>query len=321
MRNRFTSLLSGLAKTRQAIDGGIRSALGLGGGLDRSALEVIEETLLAADVGVDTSARLTDALRARSGEITPQVAPKEVERILADEVTSILVQAGCGADPAPRVRPHVVMVVGVNGVGKTTTIGKLAHMHGAAGDRVIVAAADTYRAAADEQLSVWAELGGADFVRGAGGGDPAAVAYDALDAALARSADVLLVDTAGRLHTQKNLVEELRKIKRVLGKRMASAPHETLLVLDAGTGQNALAQARLFNDALEVTGIALSKLDGTARGGIVVAIAQELGIPVRYVGLGERVDDLEPFEARAFAEALMSPQAEVAPGQGRRARP
>lgn len=304
MRRRFTSLLRGLAKTRLAIGEGIKSALGRGRGLDDEALEAIEETLLAADVGIETSTHLTDVLRASRAEVATGQEPRAVQHILAAEVERILREAAARDREAP-ARPHVVMVVGVNGVGKTTTIGKLAGLHGASGRRVMVAAADTFRAAASEQLSVWAERSGADLVKGSGGGDPAAVAYDALDAAIARSVDVLLVDTAGRLHTQRNLVEELRKIKRVLGKRLAGAPHETLLVLDANTGQNALAQARLFHEALDVTGIALAKLDGTARGGIVIAIARELGIPVDYVGLGEAMEDLESFEPQEFARALL----------------
>lgn len=311
MRKRLANLYSGLAKTRRAIDSGIRSALGRGRGLDGDALGVIEETLLAADVGVETSMHLVDVLRTRVSEASSQPDASQVARTLAEEVERILEEAGRREEPLADVRPHVVMVVGVNGVGKTTTIGKLARLYGASGQRVMLAAADTFRAAAGEQLSIWAKRSGADLVGGSGGGDPAAVAYDALDAALARSADVLLVDTAGRLHTQKNLVAELQKIRRVLGKRLAGAPHEVLLVLDANTGQNALSQARLFHDAVGVTAVALAKLDGTARGGIVVAIARELGIPVAYVGVGEGIDDLGDFEPRAFADALVSPEKET----------
>jgi len=197
------------------------------------------------------------------------------------------------------------MVVGVNGVGKTTSIGKLARRYVAEGRTVILAAADTFRAAAGEQLAVWAERSGAQLVGGVDGGDPAAVAFDALDAAVAREADVLIVDTAGRLHTQKNLIEELRKIRRVLAKRLNGAPHEVLLVVDANTGQNAISQAKLFDEAVGLTGIVLAKLDGTARGGIVIPIARELSIPVRYVGTGESIDDLEEFDPTVFAAALL----------------
>ncbi len=306
MRKRFPSLFSGLATTRRAISSGIGNALRRGRGLDDAALDAIEETLLAADVGVETSQHLVEALRARRTEIPTHADAQDVARILAGEVERMFSEAGqCDESPAEG-RPHVVMVVGVNGVGKTTTIGKLARRYGASGLRVMMAAADTFRAAAGQQLSIWAERSAADVVGGTGGGDPAAVAYDALDAAVARSVDVLLVDTAGRLHTQKNLVAELQKIRRVLGKRLPGAPHEVLLVLDANTGQNALSQARLFHDAVGVTGIALAKLDGTARGGIVVAIAKELRIPVAYVGVGEDIEDLESFEPRAFASALVS---------------
>ena len=302
MRKTFTSLLRGLAKTRRAIESGIQSALGRGSGLDEAALEDIEETLIAADVGVETSMHLVDLLRARGGDSADAAT---VGEILAGEVSRIL-RTVVADDPGDSgERPRVVMVVGVNGVGKTTTIGKLSHLATSAGEKVVLAAADTFRAAAGEQLAIWAERSGADIVSGHGGGDPASVAFDALDAAVARGADLLLVDTAGRLHTQKNLLSEIGKIKRVLGKRLEGAPHEVLMVLDANTGQNAVAQTRLFNEALGLTGIALAKLDGTARGGIVVAIARELGVPVRYVGLGEGVDDLEEFDADAFARALV----------------
>jgi fused signal recognition particle receptor len=200
--------------------------------------------------------------------------------------------------------PFVIMVVGVNGVGKTTTIGKLARQFSAQGKKVVLGAGDTFRAAAAEQLAIWGERAGVDVVRHAEGADPAAVAFDAAKAAVARGADVLILDTAGRLHTKVNLMEELKKVRRVLSREIPGAPHETLLVLDATTGQNALVQARLFRDAVEVSGIALTKLDGTAKGGVVVAIGAELGLPVRFVGIGEGVDDLRPFDADMFVDAL-----------------
>jgi fused signal recognition particle receptor len=210
-----------------------------------------------------------------------------------------------GAKPVDiAARPHVVMVVGVNGVGKTTTIGKLAARYAADGKKVLIAAADTFRAAAVDQIGIWARRSGADIVKHKEGSDPAAVAYDGIEAALARKADVLLVDTAGRLHTKTNLMEELKKIKRTLARKMPSAPHEVLLILDATTGQNALAQARLFDEALGVSTLALTKVDGTAKGGIVVAICRAMDIPLRYIGVGEKIEDLQPFDARRFVNAL-----------------
>ena len=203
-------------------------------------------------------------------------------------------------------RPSVVLVVGVNGTGKTTTIGKLAHHLNEHGRSVIVAAADTFRAAAEEQLEIWADRAQADFVGSERGGDPAAVAYDAIEAATARGRDVVVVDTAGRLHTQTNLMEELAKIRRVIEGKLAGAPHETLLVLDATTGQNGVRQAQLFGEAVQVTGVALTKLDGSAKGGVALAIAHELGLPVKLIGVGEGVEDLRPFDPRDFARALLS---------------
>jgi fused signal recognition particle receptor len=206
-----------------------------------------------------------------------------------------------------RARPSVILVVGVNGTGKTTTIGKLAAKLSEHGHSVLVAAADTFRAAAEEQLEIWAKRAGADFVGSARGGDPAAVAYDAIGAAEARRRDVVVVDTAGRLHTQANLMEELAKVRRVIAQRLEGAPHETLLVVDATTGQNGLQQARLFSQAVQVTGIALTKLDGSAKGGIALAIAHELGLPVKLIGIGEGLDDLRPFDPDDFARALLAP--------------
>jgi fused signal recognition particle receptor len=304
VRKRFSRLRDGLAKTRRAITEGIRGALGRGAGLDRAALDSIEETLIAADLGVETALHLIDGLREQFGA-SGAATEGGVREFLALEIEKALRAAerqGAQGEPGA---PLVVMVAGVNGVGKTTTIGKLSRLHADEGRSVILAAADTFRAAASEQLSIWADRSDAQFVGGQPGGDAAAVAYDALDAAIARSADVLIVDTAGRLHTQKNLMQELVKVKRVLGKRLASAPHEVLLVIDANTGQNALSQASVFDEALGLTGLVLTKLDGTARGGIVVAIARELAIPVRFVGLGEGIDDIEPFDSAAFARGLL----------------
>jgi fused signal recognition particle receptor len=311
VRKRFSKLLDGLSKTRRAIAGGIREALGRGGGLSGDVLEGIEEALIASDVGVDTSLHLIEALRG-GGPLGADPA-SEVSEVLAREIEAILLEAERPAPPEDG-GPHTTLVVGVNGVGKTTTIGKLARRRTRDGQVVVLAAADTFRAAAREQLAIWAERSGSHFVGGQEGGDPAAVAYDALEAARARGADALIVDTAGRLHTQRNLLEELRKIRRVLGRALPGAPHETLLVLDANTGQNALSQARLFDEALDLTGVALAKLDGTARGGIVVAIARELRLPVRYVGVGEGIDDLEVFDPALFARALVGAAGEGGDG-------
>ncbi|MFH1865828.1 MAG: signal recognition particle-docking protein FtsY [Candidatus Eisenbacteria bacterium] len=303
MRNRFSRLRDGLAKTRRAITEGIRAALGRGAGVDSAALESVEETLIAADLGVETALRLVEALGRRFSAGGGSEA--EVKEFLALEIETTLRAAENEGTRGQPGAPLVIMIAGVNGVGKTTTVGKLAKLHIDDGRKVILAAGDTFRAAATEQLAIWAERSGAQFVGGQLGGDAAAVAYDALDAAIARSADVLMVDTAGRLHTQKNLMLELEKVRRVLGRRLAGAPHEVLLVIDANTGQNALSQARMFDETLGLTGLVLTKLDGTARGGIVVAIAKELAVPVRYVGTGESIDDIEPFDASAFARGLL----------------
>jgi fused signal recognition particle receptor len=268
---------------------------------DESSWERVEEALIQADVGVPATVEVVRRLEQRE--------PASEAELLAglEDVIADLVAAegdgrlGLGADPS------VLLVVGVNGTGKTTTIGKLAHRLREHGHSVIVAAADTFRAAADEQLEIWANRAGADFVRSTRGADPAAVAFDAIEAAQARGRDVVVVDTAGRLHTQTNLMEELAKVRRVISTRLEGAPHETLLVVDATTGQNGLQQARLFNEAVEVTGVALTKLDGSAKGGIAVAIAHELNLPVKLVGVGEALEDLQPFDAREFARALVSP--------------
>ncbi|MCD4690654.1 signal recognition particle-docking protein FtsY [bacterium] len=310
MRKSLTKLFSGLSRTRDAIVDGIQRALKGGRPLDEEALAVIEETLIAADVGVETSLFLVERLRAASSDMD-DTSMEAVGRFLAEEIGFLFEErqksppTECGSS---RSGPHVTMVVGVNGTGKTTTIGKLAGLYARRGDTVLLAAADTFRAAAGEQLEIWAKRTGAEFVFGEQGGDPASVAYDALEAAMSRGVDRLIVDTAGRLHTQRNLISELAKIRRVLAKRLPGAPDDVLLVIDANTGQNAVTQARLFDEAVGVTGIVLTKLDGTARGGIVIAIARELAIPVRFVGTGESVEDLTEFDAREFARGLMPVQ-------------
>ncbi len=306
LQNFLTKLKQGLSRTREGMFGKIREVIRLKPELDEEALEEIEEILIQADVGVDPTLRIVDRLRERvnAGEISdnPEGA---VQRLLKEEILQILQTPSHAVSPLRSASPPcVILVVGVNGVGKTTTIGKMAGRYRAEGKRVLLAACDTFRAAAIDQLSIWAERTGADIVRHQPGADPASVAFDALSAAGSRGIDVVLIDTAGRLHTRVNLMEEVKKIRRVLGKCQEGAPHQTLLVLDATTGQNAVAQARQFHADLEVTGLVLAKLDGTAKGGVVVAIADELGLPVRMVGLGEGPDDLNDFDPEAFVKAL-----------------
>lgn len=290
----FARVRESLAKSRRALTAELASAAFDPG--DDAAWERLEEALIRSDVGVSATAELVRRLEARAnlGRLEDALA-EEVEAIFGNPPTLALT-----GDPS------VVLVVGVNGTGKTTTIGKLAQKLREHGRSVLVGAADTFRAAAEEQLEIWAERAGADFVGAPRGADPAAVAFDAVEAARARGHDVAIVDTAGRLHTQSNLMAELEKVRRVLAGRLAGAPHETLLVVDATTGQNGLQQARLFEDAVGVTGVALTKLDGSARGGVAIAIAVELGLPVKLVGVGEGVDDLRPFDARDYARALVS---------------
>ncbi len=271
--------------------------------LDDEAFERLEETLIYADVGAQTTASIVERLEgeAGAGELTGgDDLTRRLRELLADA-------ARVGDDRIDlRPDPTVIFCVGVNGTGKTTTIGKLAwHLHRELGRSVLLAAGDTFRAAAVEQLGTWADRAGADFVRAAPGSDPGAVAYDAVEAARARGHDVVIIDTAGRLHTQSHLMEELSKVRRVIEKQLPGAPHETLLTIDATTGQNGLRQAMLFRDAVEVSGIVLTKLDGTAKGGIALAIAQELGVPVKLIGIGEAIEDLRPFDPDDFARALL----------------
>ena len=268
-------------------------------GSRQEVLEGIEEALLTADVGMPTTAALLDGLRARLGA-NPD--PERARAALRDQLSEMLRAAG---PTQPSASPWVVLVTGINGVGKTTTIGKLAALHRAQGRKVLLVAADTFRAAAIEQLGVWAERTGADIVKHGSGADPAAVVFDGLRAAVARKADVVIVDTAGRLHTRTPLMDELRKIRRTVERELPGAPHEVLLVLDATTGQNALSQAKAFLEAVTVTGVIVTKLDGTAKGGMVLAIGRELALPVRYVGVGEGVDDLQGFDPDEFVEGLL----------------
>ena len=290
----FGRLRDSLGKSRRALTDQIAEAAFDTG--DEEAWERLEEALIAADVGVPATAELVRRLEARgvAGDLT---------EALVEEATALLGDSGT---MNVHERPSVILVVGVNGTGKTTTIGKLAHHLTEHGRSVLVAAADTFRAAAEEQLEIWADRAGADFVGSARGGDPAAVAYDAIEAATARERDVAIVDTAGRLHTQSNLMEELTKVRRVIEGRLDGAPHETLLVIDATTGQNGVRQAQQFSEAVQVTGVALTKLDGSAKGGVALAISYELGLPVKLIGVGEGIEDLRPFEPEAFARALIA---------------
>ena len=295
----------GLSKTLDGLSGKISEVLRRSPALDEETLEEIEEILIRADVGVNATLRIIDRLRERLRDgPAPERTEDWVRARLADELLEILRAAQPPGRGPSAARPHVILVAGVNGSGKTTTIGKLACRYGASGKRVLLAACDTFRAAAIDQLSIWSERSGADIVRHRPGADAASVAFDALDAARSRDMDVVIIDTAGRLHTSINLMEELKKIRRVLGTCLPDAPHETLLVLDATTGQNAVAQARQFHADIGVTGLVLAKLDGTARGGVVIAIADELGLPVSMVGMGEGQDDLTDFEPEAFVTAL-----------------
>lgn len=295
-------LKEGLRKTKGLLAEGARGLLRPGKTIDGELWEELEELLIEADVGVAATEKLLEVLKEEARRRGLKGA-EGLYPLLKEEILRLL--KPCEAPfELQQERPTVVLVVGVNGVGKTTTIAKIAHRYTSEGRRVMVAAADTFRAAAIDQLQIWSQRAGAEMLRHREGADPSAVAYDALQAASARGYDLLLIDTAGRLHTKGDLMEELRKIKRVLKKLNGKAPHEILLVLDATNGQNALVQAKTFHQALDITGIALVKLDGTAKGGILVAIAEELKIPLRFLGVGEGLDDLEDFEAQAFVESL-----------------
>jgi fused signal recognition particle receptor len=291
-------LKAGLARTREVLNTPV-SELFVRRRVDESLFQELETALLESDCGVAATQWVLDSLRKRKAEDS-----EELKRALKDVLMELLAPLERALDVA-RAKPFVIMVAGVNGSGKTTSIGKLAKWLQSQGRSVVLAAGDTFRAAAREQLVVWGERNGVPVIAQASGGDPGAVVFDALSAARARGADVLIADTAGRLPTQLHLMEEIRKVKRVAAKAQAGAPHEVLLVLDANTGQNALAQVKAFDDALGVTGLVLTKLDGTAKGGVVCAIAREKPIPLVFVGVGEDIDDLRPFVARDFVEALV----------------
>ena len=302
----FLRLKDGLSRTRKTFVRQI-DALFLGKKkIDAELLDDLEEILIMADIGASTTQELLEKTReqVKRNELADGQALKKA---LKEMILGYLRNADRPADLAlPAQGPFVVMVLGVNGVGKTTTIGKLAHKFTQAGQKVLLVAADTFRAAASEQLQIWGKRVGVEVVAQQAGADPSSVVFDALDYAKPRNFDVVLVDTAGRLHTKINLMEELKKIKRVMDKKIPGAPHEILLVLDATTGQNAISQARLFNEAVDVTGLALTKLDGTAKGGIVINICHEFNIPIRFIGIGEQMEDLRDFEPNEFVEALFA---------------
>ncbi|HXX56887.1 MAG TPA: signal recognition particle-docking protein FtsY [Thermodesulfovibrionales bacterium] len=298
----FDRLKEGLSKTRKGLIEKVETVF-KGRKIDEETLEELEETLITSDIGIKATTDIVAFLRekARKGEIQNS---DSVRDYLKEDMTAIL------GPSRPLVlskeKPIVILTVGVNGVGKTTTIGKLAGRFVSEGKSVLLAAADTFRAAAIEQIEIWAGRTGAQLVKHQSGSDPAAVAFDAIEAARARNVDIVIVDTAGRLHTKSPLMEELKKVRRVIEKALPGAPHETILVVDATTGQNALRQAEMFHDAVGVTGIALTKLDGTAKGGIVFAIYKELGIPIKFIGVGEGIEDLRDFDSQEFVEALFS---------------
>lgn len=292
-----------LDKTRTALTGNIKRIFSGRTRIDEEVFSELEEILIEADLGVDTTLSIIEDLRRITRE-RGLTDPQALYEALKEELSSMLSTGDHTMNWEAPSGPHVTLIAGVNGSGKTTTAGKLAAQLIRNDKKVLLGAADTFRAAAAEQLTIWSERTGADIIKHQEGADPASVAYDATDAAVARGTDNVLIDTAGRLHTKINLMEEVKKVQRVIRKRIPEAPHEVLLVLDATTGQNALQQARLFTEALQVTGIVLTKLDGTAKGGIVISIQRELGIPIKWIGVGEGVEDLQPFDARAFVEAL-----------------
>jgi fused signal recognition particle receptor len=299
----FQRLKSGLSKSRENWAQKIGTVF-QNRRWDEQSLEEMEENLIAADVGVKATQKLMDLLRAQSPGGAEDLGQAMSSRLQAAMVQMLQRSTTAAPTPALSVRPWVILFLGVNGVGKTTTIGKLAAQYASGGKKVLIAAADTFRAAAIEQLEAWGQRVGVDVVKHRPGADPAAVVYDAIQAAKSRGIDILLIDTAGRLHTKVHLIEELKKLRRVIAREQPSAPHETLLVLDATTGQNGLQQARVFKEATDVSGIVLTKLDGTAKGGVIVSIQEELGVPVQYIGIGEEVDDLQPFDGSRFVQAL-----------------
>ena len=310
-REKKETLNQGLEKTKQSFFGKLSRALVGKSSVDDEVLDNLEEILVTSDVGVDTTLEIIQRIEQRVAR-DKYVTTTELNHVLRDEIVGLLTESGAQdeqefAIPSGK-KPYVVMVVGVNGVGKTTTIGKLAYQFKKAGLKVYLGAADTFRAAAVEQLCIWGERVGVPVIKQNMGSDPASVAFDTLASALANDADVVLIDTAGRLHNKKGLMDELSKIKRVMQKQIPDAPHEVLLVLDGSTGQNAFEQARQFTAATEVTGMTITKLDGSAKGGVVIGVSHQFKIPVRYIGLGEGMEDLQPFDRKEFVDSLFSEQ-------------
>lgn len=296
----FEKLKNGLKNTKDALASKITGVINSFTKIDEDFFEELEETLILSDIGAVTSANICEALR-KEVKATGTTDPAEVKGLLKKIIAGILEGEN---ELILDTKPTVILVIGVNGAGKTTTIGKLAYNFKSNGKKVVVAAADTFRAAAIEQLEVWTQRAGVDIIKHSEGSDPAAVVFDAVKAGIARDADVIICDTAGRLHNKKNLMDELKKIARIVNNNAPDSRVETLLVLDATTGQNAVNQARLFKETADITGIVLTKLDGTAKGGIIIPIKEELGIPVKLVGVGEKIDDLQPFVPRDYVEAL-----------------
>ncbi len=297
----FSRLKTGLSKTRAVLNTDINELFATAKEIDENLFEELEELLVTSDLGMDITMEMMARIRKKAKRLK---TADELKQVLKEELMALFPDTQAPAKEPVLGQPHVIMMVGVNGTGKTTTLGKLAMTYTRQGKKVLIAAADTFRAAAIEQVEVWADRSGASLVRHKEGADPAAVAYDAVEAAIARGVDIVLVDTAGRLNTQKNLMEELKKIKRSINKKLITAPHEVLMVLDATTGQNAISQAKTFHEAVGITRIALTKLDGTAKGGIVAAIASTMDLPIAYIGVGEGVDDLQAFDSQQFINAL-----------------
>jgi len=300
-KERKENLSSGLSKTRQSLFEKIRHAVLGKSDVDDQILDDLEEGLLQADVGVETTLKIIEKIRNRVAR-DKYVNVKELKNILQEEIVNILLPSP--VNPEASKKPYVILIVGVNGVGKTTTAGKLAWLYRQAGLKVVLGAADTFRAAAIDQLKIWCERSEADLIQKGMGADPASVAFDTLNAALARQADIVLIDTAGRLHNKKHLMEELSKVRKVMHKVIPDAPHEVMLILDAATGQNAFEQARQFTSATQVTSLTITKLDGTAKGGVVLGISDTFNLPVRFVGVGEKPQDLQPFDREDFVQAL-----------------
>ncbi|MCK5861005.1 MAG: signal recognition particle-docking protein FtsY [Candidatus Hydrogenedentes bacterium] len=299
----FSKLKAGLGKTRTGLIGNVRKIFTGTDPVSEKMFDSLEEILISADVGVETTLLIIDEMRARvkAEKITD---PQKLYKILKGEMIALFGTNATSTTWKKEDGPHITLIAGVNGSGKTTTAGKIAAKLSGEGHSVLLGAADTFRAAATEQLTIWAQRANAEIIRHQEGADPGAVAYDTIDAAIARKCDNVIIDTAGRLHNKVNLMEELKKVQRVISKRLPDAPHEVLLILDATTGQNGLQQAKQFTDALSVSGIILTKLDGTAKGGMAVAINKQLGIPIKMIGVGEGVDDLQPFDATQFVDAL-----------------